>query len=137
MADFSQLFMSAAFGQITGWVNIGVNLIVSTLVGGLVLLVILQILSRAWGESVSTSNTFLVVLLINLINLVGILGFVSLALPGAPMLIIPILVWIILIKAFFRSMGWLHAIAVGIIGWLVSTMIVPGLVSVVMGLVPV
>lgn len=139
MADMGLgAFYSLATGQTAmGWASLGVNLIVSTLVGGIVLLIILQIISKAWGEPVKATSAFIIAFLINLINFFGIMGLIASYLPSMVTLFLPLIIWIVLIKVFFSTMRTTHAVITGIIGWLVSSMFLPGIISMVMGMIPV
>jgi len=127
-----------ATGTGFGWINMGINLIASTIVGGIVLILILETFGKAWHERIPVARAFLVVLVINLITQFGIVGLVSGFLPGiaAASIIVNLLLWIGLIKLFFSQMKLTHAAIVGIIGYIVSLVIVPVIVGMVLGLVP-
>lgn len=130
--DLTSVYNLALTNQPGGWINLGVNLILSTIIGGLVLLIILEIVGKEWGESVHPVNSFILVLIINIINLLGVvnlLGFITYY-----VFIVPLLVWIVLVKAFFHEMEFKHAIVVGIIGYLISIFVVPYLVGLIVGL---
>jgi hypothetical protein len=119
------------------WINLGISFIVSTLIGGLVLLVILSVLSKAWNEPIRAANAFLVVLVINIINMpiiYGLLGPIIAFIPFSA-IVFPLVVWIVLIKLFFKDMKALHAVVTGIIGWVVTMMFVTSLVVMVMGMI--
>lgn len=124
----------AIYDQILGistsqdWAALGINLLLSTLIGGIVIIALLAIASRAFGDRIKLPNAFLMVLLINLINLFGILAFLSPLVPMAG-LILPVLVWILLTKAFFSEMSWKHALIIGIIGYALSILLIPNLVG--------
>jgi hypothetical protein len=121
------IYNLALSNQPGAWLNLGVNLILSTIIGGLVLLVILEIVGKEWGENIHPVNSFILVLIINIINLLGVvnvLGFIP-----YHIFIIPILVWITLVKAFFHEMEFKHAVIVGIAGYLISIFMVPFLVN--------
>jgi len=125
-----------ATGQgVSGWLNLGINLIISTIVGGIVILILFEIISKAWGGSFKATNAFLLVLVINIVNLLGIMAFVAPYIPYAG-LILPILVWIILIKVFFGEMSWMHTIITGIVGYAISIILIPNLVAMVSGYLP-
>lgn len=132
--------LEAIYGLATGgtvgtWVGLGINLVVSTIVMGIVLMVILEIISKAWGEPVKVTNAFLVALLINIINLpiiTGLLGSFITLIPFG-LLIFPLIVWIVLIKAFFREMSLIHSVILGVIGFILSIYLIPILVGMVTG----
>ncbi len=118
-----------------------VNLIVSTIVGGIVFLVVVQVFAKAFSEEASIGRAFLVVLVINIINMLGILGFVTpylMAIPfaGYVMLILPLLIWIGLVKAFFSDMETLHAVVIGVVGYVLSIIVFPWVTGLVMGYLP-
>ena len=117
------------------WLSLGINLILSTLIGGIVIVILLAILARVWGENVKVPNAFLMVLLINLVNLFGVLAFISPSVPAAG-LVIPLLVWIGLTKAFFSDLSWKHALVTGAVGYVVSIFLIPNLVGLASGYLP-
>jgi hypothetical protein len=117
-----------------GWLSLGVNLLLSTLIGGIVLIIILEILGHEWGEDVHPVNAFFVILVINLINLFGVVGFLSF-IPYAA-LIIPIFVWILLVKAFFSELSFKHATIVGIIGFILTMLLIPLIVNIIGSYLP-
>lgn len=41
---------TATLNSAAGWISMGTNIIVSTIVGGIVLLVLMEILSKGWGS---------------------------------------------------------------------------------------
>ncbi len=136
MPGLPETFYNIALTQTAGgWLSIGIDIILSTLVGGLVLLALVEVFGKKWGEAVKPVNAFFVILVINIINIIGIIGFLSAIIPmGA--LIVPFLVWILLIKAFFGEMPWKHVAIVGIVGYISSIFLVPYLVGYVSGYLP-
>lgn len=119
-------------------VTLAINLIISTIVGGLVLLVLVMVIGREFSEEVHPANAFLVVLIINLVNLLGVLGFVVPYISFIPFLpvLLPVLVWIALVKIFFGGMKLTHAIILGVAGYLLSIFLIPVLVGFASGFVP-
>lgn len=119
-------------------ITLAINLILSTIVGGIVLLLLVEIVGKKSSEHVNPLNAFLVVLIINLINILGVLGFVAPYISFVPFLpvILPVLIWIVMIKAFFGEMSLMHAILVGVVGWLLSIFVIPYLVGIASGFIP-
>ena len=115
------------------WVNIIINLVLSTVVGGVLLIVVLGVFNRIYGEMLDYKRAFIVVLLANVINLVGIAGLLSPYLSVIPFigLILPLLIWVVLLKVFFEDMSFLHALIVGAVFFVVTIIAVPYLISVV------
>ena len=135
--------LDAVFNLATGqgfgtWINMGINLIASTIIGGIVLIIILATVGKAWHENVPMARSFFVVFVINLITQFGIVGLITGFLPGIAMasIIVNLLLWIGLIKVFFGQMKMSHAAVVGVIGYVVSLIIVPMILGMVLGLVP-
>ena len=135
--------LDAVFNLATGqgfgtWINMGINLIASTIIGGIVLIIILATVGKAWHENVPMARSFFVVFVINLITQFGIVGLITGFLPGIAMasIIVNLLLWIGLIKVFFGQMKVSHAAVVGVIGYVVSLIIVPMILGIVLGLVP-
>jgi hypothetical protein len=119
-------------------IPLAITLILSTLIGGIVLLILVEILGKKFKEKIHPANAFLVVLIINIINQLGIIALISPFISFIPMVtwILPALIWIVLIKMFFKEMKFTHAILVGIIGFILSMLLIPYLVGMASGFVP-
>ncbi len=115
------------------------NLVISTIIGGLILAVIVKIIGKEWGENVSALNAFALVLIINLINIFGIVGIIGTYIAFIPymLLILPLIIWIALVKLFFGEMTNLHIVIVAVIGYAVSIFLVPYMVAMLLPLIPV
>ncbi len=122
----------------SGWIGMGINIILSTIVGGIVLLVVMEMLSKAWGESVNAGKVFMFLLIINVINTFGVLGILYQYIGFIPMigLILPLLLWIGFMKLFFGELSMLHAAIAGIIGFALSMFVIPIITGVVLGMLP-
>jgi len=135
LGSFANLATSSSA---TGWISVGINIILSTIVGGIVLLVVMELLSKAWGESVSVGKCFIFVLIINVITQFGmsfILPFVSF-LPYS-YLIVSLLLWIGLMKVFFGELSIVHAAVAGVIGFVLGMFLVPMLTGLVLSFLPI
>ncbi|MBL7206587.1 MAG: hypothetical protein ISS36_03240 [Candidatus Aenigmarchaeota archaeon] len=119
----------------TGWINLGVNLIISTIIGGLVLILLMKVVEYEWGESFNPANAFFVVLIINAISIFGIVKYLVPIIPAGG-LILPVVIWIALIKAFFSGLTWKHVLVVAIVGWIISIFLIPYLVGIIKGFIP-
>ena len=117
------------------WAALGLNLILSTIVGGIVIVILLAVFSKAWKEQMKYQNAFLMVLLINIINMFGILALLSPIVPALS-LFLPLLIWIGFAKGFFAEMKWWHAIVLGIIGYGLSIFLIPSLTGAASGFIP-
>jgi len=136
--DFlTSIFAVAQGSGPTAWLNLGINIILSTIVGGIVLLVLMEALAKKEGEGIAVKNAFLMVLIINIINLFGVVRYLM---PMVPVpyafLIIPVLIWVIFTKVFFSHIHIKHAILAGVVGFLLSIFVIPYLVSMVAGYIP-
>ncbi len=129
------LYGTATSQSWTYWLQLGVNVILGTLIGGLVLIAILKVVSKAFGESVRIANAFLLVLIVNIISLFGVIGFLAAPLPAVAF-ILPLLLWIGLTKLFFSELRWPHVLVAAIAGYLVSILLVPALTATVAGFIP-
>lgn len=116
------------------WVALGVNMILSTLLGGIVIIALLSILGRAWGEKIKPANAFAMVLIINAVTYFGILTLFS-SFPVAG-IILPLVIWILLTKAFFSGLALWHALVVGVVGFFLSIFLIPTLVAAASGYLP-
>ncbi len=135
LGSFSSL---ATSNSAAGWINIGINIVLSTIIGGIVLLVVMEALSKAWGESVSAGKCFMFVLIINIITQFGI-GFILPFVSFIPMasLVITLLLWIGFMKLFFGELSMLHAVIAGVIGFALGMLVVPMLTGLVLSYLPI
>lgn len=122
-----------------GWLGMGINIILSTIVGGIVLLVVMEILSKGWGESIHIGKVFGFLLIINLINTFGVLGILYPFVSFIPMvyLILPLVLWIVLMKLFFSEMSFMHAAITGVIGFVLSILAMPYLIGIIRPMLPI
>jgi hypothetical protein len=145
MADLPNIFdpmsfYSTATSQSANyWLSLGINTILSTIIGGIVLIILVEIFSHKFGESIKPQNAFLAVLIANVVNNFGILGLAGSFLSAIPylVLILPFLVWFVLIKLFFSQMKMLHVLLVAVIFFGLSVMLIPYLTAIVSGFIPV
>jgi hypothetical protein len=120
------------------WVTLGINIILSTIVGGLVLLVVAGIINKKYHEGAETGNAFLMALVVNVVNFAGIVGLLGAVLPiPALTMFLPLLVWIVLAKFFFSEMSFVHILIVAVTGYLLSILLVPQLTVILRGFMPV
>jgi hypothetical protein len=132
LMDFFNLAIS---GTVSYWINLGINFILSTLIGGIVIAILLAIASKGWNEPVKIGNSFLLVLIVNLINFFGVLGLLGpIFLSGS--LAISLIVWIVLTKLLFSQLKIWHAIVIGLIGFVLSIFVFPVLVNFVTPFIP-
>ena len=119
------------------WVSIIINLVISTIVGGIVLIIVLGVFNRIYGEMLDYKRAFLVVLIANLINFIGIAGLLSSVLGGIPLIgiILPVLIWVVLLKVFFEDMSFLHTLIVGVVFFAITLLAIPYLIGYVTGLI--
>jgi hypothetical protein len=131
--DLNSVAQLAGANALGFWVTILINLIISTIVGGIVLIFVLIFFNRIYGEMLNYKRAFIVVLLANLINLVGIVGFLTPFIAGIPFIgiILPLLIWVVLLKIFFEDMSFLHALVVGAVFFVLTIVVVPYLVGLV------
>lgn len=123
-------------------VGLGINFILSTLISGIILLIFLEIIGREFGEYISVGHVFLLALAINIINVFGLLGLIQpfvvlLPFAGLIILILPIVVWIVLVKLLFPDMVITHIIIVSIVGYLLTIFLVPYLVAIAQAYIPI
>jgi|GEM_PF-717225 len=138
-----QAIFSFATSQTAGsWLGLGINVIVSTLVGGLVLIFLVEIFSHKFGESIKPQNAFLVTLIGSIVTYFGIIGLLSgvfslVPSSGIILMILPLVVWFLLIKIFFSEMNILHAFLVSVIFFVLSMLVIPYMVALVAGFIPI
>jgi hypothetical protein len=122
-------------------IGLATNLVLSTIVGGIVILVIVEIFAKKFAEDVNPMHAFLLVLVVSLINILGVMSLLGSFLAIIPVLgilvvILPVLVWIVLVKLFFRDMEILHVLIIGVLGYFLSIYVIPSLISLVSGYIP-
>jgi len=136
--DLNSIYAFATSNTFSFWISIAVNLILSTLIGGVLLVIIVEVFGHEFGEDVSSANAFLVVLAANIINLVVIMGFLLPYIASIPFagIFLPLAVWLFFIKMFFGELSMTHAVIVAVVFYLISIYAVPNMVSYVKDLLP-
>ena len=140
MAGFDPMsFFNLATSQSSNyWLALGINTILSTIVGGIVLIVLAEVFSHKFGESIKPQNAFLIVLLANVATNFGVIGLLGGFLSGIPfiLMVLPVVVWFGLIKAFFHEMNILHAFLVAVIFYMLTLLVIPYITSIISGFIP-
>ncbi len=120
-------------------IGMAVNLILSTIVMGIVIIILTKTIARDEDEKIAPTHAFMLALLINIINMPifsGLLyGFVSF-IPFVG-IVLPLIIWIIGTKLFFSDIHILHAMIIGVIGFVLSLLVIPTIVSILAGFIPV
>jgi hypothetical protein len=129
--DLNSVAELASANALGFWVTIIINLVLATIVGGVVLIIVLGVFNRIYGEMLDYKKAFLVALTANLINLVGVVGLLAPFIAGIPFIgiILPLLIWVLLLKMFFEDMSFLHALVVGAVFYVLTIVAVPYIVS--------
>jgi len=122
-------------------VGLVINLILSTIVGGIVILIVAELFAKKFSEEIKAVNAFILVLVASLVQLLGIvplLGQFLIMLPmvGLLLVVLPVIVWIVLVKIFFSKLHILHAALLGVVCYFLTLYVIPILVSMVSGFVP-
>jgi len=133
--NFYEQVLGVATSQ--DWMSVGMNLILSTIVGGIVLMVLLFIVGKVTKQTLKYQNAFLLVLIMGLIGAFGgVLGFFSL-ISFIPMsgLLVTLVIWILLTKVFFSELSLPHALIVGVVGYGLYTFLVPAITNMFIGFV--
>lgn len=136
LLDPTSIFSFASTGTASGWISMGINLILSTLVAGIALIVLAEVFSHFFKESIKPQNAFLVSLIGNIIITV-IFMFVDTSFIPMSTIILPLLIWFGLTKAFFSSMNIFHAFLVALVFFFITILIIPTLVSIISAYIPV
>ena len=115
------------------WMNLIASLVLSTIVGGILLIIVLGVFNRIYGEMLDYKRAFLVVFIVNLINFVGIVGFLTPYIAGVPFigLVLPLIIWIVLLKVFFEDLSFIHTLIVGAVFFALTIIAVPYIISIV------
>ena len=138
-ADFITEFISNLGMDFSSPITLAINIILSTIIGGIILLIIVEIFGKKYSENVKPVNAFLAVLIINLINILGITAFLMPYVSFIPLIswVLPIVIWIVIIKILFREMSIVHSVIVGLIGFAVTLLLLPALVGIASGFLPI
>jgi hypothetical protein len=130
--DLNSIAQMGASNAAGLWVNIAISMVLSTVVGGILLIVVLGFFNRIYGEMLDYKRAFLVVLIVNILNFVGVVGILSPYISVVPYigLILPLVIWIVLLKVFFEDMSFLHAIVVGAVFFAMTIIAIPYLVAI-------
>jgi hypothetical protein len=139
LLDPQAIYSYATSGSAGSWLSLGINTILSTIIGGIVLIILVEVFSHKFGESIKPQNAFLVVLIANVVTNFGILGLLAGFLSSVPLVIIilPLVVWFLLMKLFFSQMNILHAFLVAVIFFMLSMLVVPYMTAIVSGFIPI
>lgn len=128
-------------------VNVGpvggilVNLALSTIVGGVVFLIITKLIARKFHESVGLKQVMMVMFLINIINIPVVWGFTLQQVSSMPLLssvypFLPLIVWFVVVKLVFSGMKISHSLLVSILGYILSLLVIPIIVLSVRAFLP-
>jgi hypothetical protein len=117
------------------------NIILSTIIGGIVILIVVEIFAKKSGAMVNPMHAFLLSLGINVINLPIIMGLIYQFIAYIPFMgvivgFLPIIIWIVLTKLLFKEMEILHILIISILGYFLSIYLVPSLVGMVSAYIP-
>jgi hypothetical protein len=122
-------------------IGMATNLILSTIVGGIVILVVVEILAKKFSEEVNPMHAFLLALSVNIINIPIVMGLLYGFLSYIPLMgliagFLPVIIWIVLTKLFFRDMGIMPILIIGVLGYFLSIYVIPSLVNIVASYIP-
>lgn len=139
--SFHEGLLGTITSSVGSWTGLLINLIISTLVGGLVFFIVVKLIASKLGDNVGLSRVFLAVFVINLISLPIIWGLTISAIAVIPFVgiifpLLPFLIWLLVVKVSFGDMAWSHVFIVTIIGYVLSIYVVPTLVWSIRGLLP-
>ena len=119
------------------WITLGINIILSTIVSGIILMILVEFMNRKYYEGAESGNAFLMVLIVNVVNFFGVIGILGSFLPSFIAIFLPLLIWIGLSKIFFSEMNITHVLIVAVIGYGLSIFLVPPITGIIRGFIPV
>lgn len=127
-----------SMGGFEYWITLGINVILTTIASGIVLMVVVGIISKKYNEDIEFGNTFLMALVVNIITFFGIMGMLGMFLPFPFISIfLPLIVWIVLAKFFFSEMSIAHVLMVAVLGYVLSVFFVPPLAMIIRNMLPI
>lgn len=117
------------------------NIILSTIVGGVLFLILVEIFAKKSSADVQITHAFLLALAINIINIPIVMGLIYTFVSFIPFLglisaFLPIIIWIVLTKFLFKDLGMLHVLIISVIGYVLTIYLLPSLVNIVAGFIP-
>jgi len=123
-------------------IGLGVSIILDTVISGIMILIIVEIFAKKYKEGVKPSHAFIVSLVITIINILGIvplLGGMLTTLPFAAILVmvLPIIVWIVVVKLSFKELKISHVAIISVVCYLLSIYVIPMVMGMVAGMIPV
>ena len=69
--DLNAIYGVATSQSYTYWIGLGINIILSTIIGGIILIIILEAFSKVFKEPIKPGNAFIAVLVVSVINMFG------------------------------------------------------------------
>ncbi len=122
-------------------IGMATNLILSTIVGGIVILIVVEILAKKFSEEVNPMHAFMLALSVNIINIPIVMGLLYNVLSYIPLMglvagFLPLIIWLALTKLFFRDMSIMPVLIIAVLGYLLSMFVIPILVNIVAGFIP-
>ena len=119
------------------WLGLGLNIILSTIVGGILLTLVMAIFSRRYGGGVRPGKAFFVVLIINMLTFFGVFGIVLSLIVGIPMIgfLLPAAIWIVVLTLTFPEMHFIQNIIIAIIFAALTLTAVPYIVGMLAGFI--
>ena len=133
--------LSSALSNINSWSALLISLVVSTIVGGIVFLIVIKMVAKKLHDNISIPKAFVAILAINIISLPIVWGTTLQAVasvPFASMLLpfLPFLIWLIILKSVFSEIRMSHVFLIALIGYILSIVIIPTLVLVARSFIP-
>ena len=122
-------------------IGLATNLILSTIVGGIVILIVVEIFAKKFAEEANPMHAFLLALVVNIINLPIIMGLLYTFVTAIPFLgvltgLLPVIIWIVLTKLLFKDLHMLHVLIIAVLCYALSIFLIPALVGMVAGFIP-
>ncbi|HDD45895.1 MAG TPA: hypothetical protein ENG42_00320 [Candidatus Aenigmarchaeota archaeon] len=119
-------------------ISIGINILVSTIITGIVILILAYILTRSSGGEINPINVFIIALITSIINATPVLSFFASLLPAVPFLhlLLPLVLWILLLKLFIRDMELVHVLILALVCYIFTSFLLPLITPMLMGFIP-
>ncbi len=133
--------LSTALSNINSWASLIITLLVSTLVGGIVFLIVIKLVAKKLHDNISVPKAFLAILAINIINLPIVWGTTIQAVASVPFALtvlpfLPFLIWLIVLKGVFGNVRLSHVFLIALIGYILSIFVIPYLVFFARNFIP-
>lgn len=139
---FPEDFLSNLAASFSTLDSVLISLLVSTVAGGIIFLIVVELIAKKLHDRISIPRVFLAVFIINIATLPIIFGVTSQALGWLPFAsailpFLPFIVWLAVIELLFKDIPISHSFILSLVGYILSILVVPAAVIALRGILSV